>query len=1583
MKFRKIVGLSLALLLIVQCMVGVQLIVQPVQAEEITNQSRMLKVNGNQVVFADDESCEVVLSGVNIPGAIWSWTPAREKVLESTVEAIGPNWNSNLIRLGVSTNGWFGNYASISDGGAAYRTYIDTVINEVSKAGKYVVLDLHEFSSINSTDINFWKDAAVRYANNPTVLFGIFNESTVAWSTWKSSHQQLIETIRDLGAKNIIIAGGRNYANDLTGVVNTYALLDQGSGGDGTKTGNGIMYDLHMYPWHGGVAKWDANAGEARKKYPILMGDFGWDAGTNQTTGGGKTYYPGDQQYYDKWLPEIFEWMDDVARYGNHVSWTAYSFHPSAGPRMLDATAWSQGLYQPTDYFGTYVKEALKNRLGQNVALGKQGASTTALPDYPPALALDGNASTFWFSNITGDKYLQVDLGETMLINRYLVTHSTAASTMTTDFKLQTSLDGEQWTDVDSITNNVASLTDRLIPPTQARYARLYITKGSPSGDSARIYEFSVIGKDSRVLAPITPPGNTNGDGPYFMVKQERDFTAATIPKFDYWSSSDSDAMQISYPAGTAEDGVSTALHMTGGVGDTKESVIGLSAALGDFRGVAQWNLRMKSTVDLKLKFVADYRVSKILKTTNIITLPSTGGVWKDVSFSIESLMPTLQDTWVKEMYTKFTTNFEPIVQLVMIGSLGSNYVDISDIQSMQYQNGYQVSFLQFSNGGIVCNDALKPGKTDISIKLMNEDNIYANDILLCTEMYRKGSNDLVSKDTKSICIPPNLESQAHQLSVTMPNGENAKDYYIKVSVSTSKSLSNPFAEADYFKDLLIKHAITFIVDGVAIAARSVIDGETLTDIPSIPKKLGYTGVWDRTDFSNITSDLTVNAIYTTSSCDVLDSVIPANAAIEQNTITANVENGIENITVDVTTSANATWKLYRDEACIDEITDKTMALAVGGNTAYIKVTAADGITGKMYALTVTRNGIMASNISIRSNEKAKIDFTIPNAANLTYCEFTLVYDDNSLRINTEDANNDGLFDAIELGDYKVLSHTPVMVNSQDPSKRQITIAVQYDTIGSYPEESLPARLCSVQFDLNSTHLPENIPVALLDNTPEQMNCYGVDMNGNVVAFNNPKAGNITVLIQSVLSISVTGPSSIVENKQTAAYSAEILPDYATNKSVQWSVSDPAIASIDDNGVLTPLANGTVDVIATALDGSNVTGRATVAITGQKAGNIASLNIAGVTPSPTFAEDIYSYTARVLSSLDVIEIAPNVPADCTYEIRKDGAIISDGNVSLTEGLNRITIIVKKPNLSDVVYSLDITKGAKVKTITVNGNDSITGNKETASYTVACLPIDADITDVDWSVSNTAIASIDANGLLTPLTNGTVDVIATAKDGSHITGQKTVTISGRKASLVLLTAASGIMAEPFSPDHNNYNLYVPQNASSIVLKPTFSGGTLRNNGMIWANNFNKTFNLAGINTEIKLELTQSNLDTATYTITVIKAANGMLADGISVYDNGQSLNVLPEQEGSYSIQTTYVNNSSESCITYYALAIMNDNALENVMIIPKTFAPGEAYTFKNIIDIPSITDAPGLKLKAMLLKDFGSLAPYTDALTLSR
>jgi hypothetical protein len=89
--------------------------------------------------------------------------------------------------------------------------------------------------------------------------------------------------------------------------------------------------------------------------------------------------------------------------------------------------------------------------------------------------------------------------------------------------------------------------------------------------------------------------------------------------------------------------------------------------------------------------------------------------------------------------------------------------------------------------------------------------------------------------------------------------------------------------------------------------------------------------------------------------CDVSSITKPSGATKNGSNITAKVDNVATEITLDMSVSNNATWKLYSDVNCTNEITNKTMNLNVGDNTAYVKVIAENGTTTKIYNITITR----------------------------------------------------------------------------------------------------------------------------------------------------------------------------------------------------------------------------------------------------------------------------------------------------------------------------------------------------------------------------------------------------------------------------------------------------------------------------------------------------------------------------------------------------------------------------------------------------------------------------------------------------
>lgn len=322
-----------------------------------------LHVTGNHL--EDTRGRTVRLQGVNIPSL--DWNPEGEHILESIDVALS-TWNAKVIRIPLTQDLWFGYFKGkkSSAQASAYRALVDQVVKRISNKNAYILLDLHwsdggvwgehvgQHAMPDTNSVVFWKSVAAKYANNPAVMFDLYNEPhDVTWDIWqkgglvdernadpiRGEHltyrtpgmQTLVETVRKTGAKNIVIAGGLDWAYDLRGVMNGHALRES--------NGHGIMYATHIYPWK---MEWDKHVTPTLNKYAVFVGEVGtkpWKDGDP----------PHENVYTETWATEVIGYINT-----HKLSWTAWSFHPGANPCII--SGWN---YEPTAYWGVQVKSAL------------------------------------------------------------------------------------------------------------------------------------------------------------------------------------------------------------------------------------------------------------------------------------------------------------------------------------------------------------------------------------------------------------------------------------------------------------------------------------------------------------------------------------------------------------------------------------------------------------------------------------------------------------------------------------------------------------------------------------------------------------------------------------------------------------------------------------------------------------------------------------------------------------------------------------------------------------------------------------------------------------------------------------------------------------------------------------------------------------------------------------------------------------------------------------------------------------------------------------------------------------------------
>ncbi len=94
------------------------------------------------------------------------------------------------------------------------------------------------------------------------------------------------------------------------------------------------------------------------------------------------------------------------------------------------------------------------------------------------------------------------------------------------------------------------------------------------------------------------------------------------------------------------------------------------------------------------------------------------------------------------------------------------------------------------------------------------------------------------------------------------------------------------------------------------------------------------------------------------------------------------------------------------------------------------------------------------------------------------------------------------------------------------------------------------------------------------------------------------------VEVSSIAITSENGASAIEIPNGTLQLMATVSPENATFPEVKWGVIEEGYATIDDKGLLTALKNGTVNVVAEAMDGSRERNYFRVYISNQESGGI-------------------------------------------------------------------------------------------------------------------------------------------------------------------------------------------------------------------------------------------------------------------------------------------------------------------------------------------------------------------------------------------
>ena len=260
-----------------------------------------------------------------------------------------------------------------------------------------------------------------------------------------------------------------------------------------------------------------------------------------------------------------------------------------------------------------------------------------------------------------------------------------------------------------------------------------------------------------------------------------------------------------------------------------------------------------------------------------------------------------------------------------------------------------------------------------------------------------------------------------------------------------------------------------------------------------------------------------------------------------------------------------------------------------------------------------------------------------------------------------------------------------------------------------------------------------------------------------------------------VTGVSLDKTMVALEIDESTTVTATVAPENATNKNVEWSVANTAIATVID-GVVTGVAAGETTLTVTTVDGGHTATIPVKVVTEKVAVTGITLSFADPTKQGTKYNAVAIIEPANATNTN-ITLACDDPdfVDITYKLTQNNVVIWDVVVKKW-GKFTLTATTEDGGYSDS-FDSNAEAAVLVTSIAITPAACEIKEGENKQLTATLWPKEPDCKDVEWRSSNTSIATVDANGLVTGIAEGEVTITAKAKDIGGVEGTATVKVKG--------------------------------------------------------------------------------------------------------------------------------------------------------------------------------------------------------------
>ena len=281
----------------------------------------------------------------------------------------------------------------------------------------------------------------------------------------------------------------------------------------------------------------------------------------------------------------------------------------------------------------------------------------------------------------------------------------------------------------------------------------------------------------------------------------------------------------------------------------------------------------------------------------------------------------------------------------------------------------------------------------------------------------------------------------------------------------------------------------------------------------------------------------------------------------------------------------------------------------------------------------------------------------------------------------------------------------------------------------------------------------------------------------DVVTIMTEEEYNARTILVSAITLNST--EATLTEGETMQLTATVSPANATNTDLVWYSSDEAVATVSTSGLVTAVAAGTAVIGAKANDGSGVEALCSITVEPKV------YLVATITLSNTEATILEGETLQLSATVSP-DNATN-PSLTWTSSNAEVATVDESGVVTAVSAGESVITVKANDGSEVQATCQVTVEKAivlVNEIVLNVTEKTLNVGDSLQLTATVSPADASDPTFSWSTSDSLVAIVGADGLVTALTPGEVVITATANDASGISASCTLTILNGEGIFVI-------------------------------------------------------------------------------------------------------------------------------------------------------------------------------------------------------